>query len=349
MKKSMWRTFSKASRSLTMLVGIMLILLGVDGVKAAPPAIPITQADIPYTIYQPGRYVVAEDLAGLPDVAVITITASNVHLDLNHHLLSGPVTTSDDCIFTEGSIGVKITGATNARFSNGTIQGFSVGVLLLDSLSSQVSDLTIKQTCWEGIQLDNTHYSSITNSDISYNFHSGVRLTHSHNNRFNANIVTDNPLFFGYLLLESHNNAITSNTISRNYFGVQITCGATTEGNEVRNNVVNNNQSGITVGCGNGLASKIVVSGNTVTNNSNGIVLSTGTSESTVRNNTVRGNVRGIFLYDNGQNRVLDNTSLNNADYDMYDGNLPACVNFWTRNTFSSDNEGDGPEAGCIQ
>ena len=34
---------------------------------------------------------------------------------------------------------------------------------------------------------------------------------------------------------------------------------------------------------------------------------------------------------------------------DLVDGNLPPCVNTWQGNTFVTDNEGNGPGAGCIR
>jgi parallel beta-helix repeat protein len=48
-------------------------------------------------------------------------------------------------------------------------------------------------------------------------------------------------------------------------------------------------------------------------------------------------------------NRVVGNTVTGNRNFDLADNNLPACVNTWQGNAFVTDNEGNGPGAGCIR
>jgi hypothetical protein len=47
-------------------------------------------------------------------------------------------------------------------------------------------------------------------------------------------------------------------------------------------------------------------------------------------------------------NRLESNRATGNG-VDLVDENLPACVNTWLGNRFATDNEGDGPGAGCIR
>jgi parallel beta-helix repeat protein len=70
--------------------------------------------------------------------------------------------------------------------------------------------------------------------------------------------------------------------------------------------------------------------------------------------------VRGNTATDNGSsgiqvgagptgNRLAGNRATGNGGFDLFDGNLPACVNAWRGNDFLTDNENDGPGGGCIQ
>jgi hypothetical protein len=49
-------------------------------------------------------------------------------------------------------------------------------------------------------------------------------------------------------------------------------------------------------------------------------------------------------------NQFLGNTATGNSPGpDLVEGNLPACSNSWLANVFVTDNEGNGPGAGCIR
>jgi parallel beta-helix repeat protein len=58
----------------------------------------------------------------------------------------------------------------------------------------------------------------------------------------------------------------------------------------------------------------------------------------------------GIRLsFGSDSNHVVGNAATGNRNFDLADFNLPACVNTWQGNTFVTDNEGNGPGAGCIR
>ena len=48
-------------------------------------------------------------------------------------------------------------------------------------------------------------------------------------------------------------------------------------------------------------------------------------------------------------NRIEGNVATGNSIFDLDDANQPACVNTWRGNAFVTDNEGNGPGAGCIR
>jgi parallel beta-helix repeat protein len=98
------------------------------------------------------------------------------------------------------------------------------------------------------------------------------------------------------------------------------------------------------------------VSDSTSTNNGrSGFALTSVPSDPSTgnrfHNNTATGNREaGIKVVSAAtQNAITGNTAQNNSPVDMQDENLPNCVNKWSGNTFGTDNEGDGPGAGCIR
>ena len=49
-------------------------------------------------------------------------------------------------------------------------------------------------------------------------------------------------------------------------------------------------------------------------------------------------------------NTAPGNDTDGNGDRDLFDANIGSgCVNIWRGNSFVTDNEGDGPGAGCIR
>ena len=92
-----------------------------------------------YSITAPGAYEVTQDLtcAG----AAITITASDVDLNLGGHTLSG----------NDQGDGVSVQGQANVSIHDGTVQGFVNGVVFQQTLNSQLSHVTVRQSSNLGI------------------------------------------------------------------------------------------------------------------------------------------------------------------------------------------------------
>jgi len=92
------------------------------------------------------------------------------------------------------------------------------------------------------------------------------------------------------------------------------------------------------------------VEGNTWTGNGyDGIDLD-GAYGTRVGDNTITGNSRvGINVDSNSTGNRLEGNRASGNIFDLADENHPACVNTWRGNKFVTDNEGDGPKAGCIR
>ena len=117
------------------------VLLGGLGVAAGPAEAVTLIQSCPYTIMQPGVYVLASDLT-CPGPA-ITITADNVVLNLNGHTL-----TSDG----GGGAGVRAEGTEanptleGLRVENGTVTGFIDGILLDNTPGARVASVAARAT-----------------------------------------------------------------------------------------------------------------------------------------------------------------------------------------------------------
>jgi parallel beta-helix repeat protein len=95
------------------------------------------------------------------------------------------------------------------------------------------------------------------------------------------------------------------------------------------------------------------ISYNTCTGNRyGGIVLEAGTRNRVHNNRCSKNAIVGIQVIAFGDtfgNTFTKNFAVQNGVNDLNDVYLPNCFNLWTENWFQTDNEGDGPTAGCIQ
>ncbi len=135
---------------------VALLLLGLAG--SPPPAQAETTACqaitvVPFTIPASGIYCLTGDLAtNLASGEAITIAANNVVLDLNGHklgnLAAGPTT---------AAVGIFALDRKDITIKNGTVQGFTVGILLQDfSATSQghiIEDIRADRNTQEGIEV----------------------------------------------------------------------------------------------------------------------------------------------------------------------------------------------------
>src|SRR5215213_5439460 len=139
MHYDMGRKLFQTRAGVVVLAGLWIALLGAERAQGATP---ITQADIPLVIDQPGRYVAVEDLSSPGGQPAITIASDHVQLDLDGFALSGPADEADDCSGGETSVGIALAGS-KLRLTGGTVQGFGFGILLSGAGASRLDRLTV--------------------------------------------------------------------------------------------------------------------------------------------------------------------------------------------------------------
>jgi parallel beta-helix repeat protein len=306
---------------------------------SALPAEAATQiTSCPFVISQAGEYELAADLTCTDPGNAILITASDVHLTLAGHTLTGP---------NNGTgVGIKVQGTaasplTDIHVNGGTVQRFGIGIFLLYVTDSHVNgmfsqDNVLGALSGDGIKLEHASDNHVNGNTFTRNQGFGIRLVDADSNQFNTNVVTANigkQRDGGFFITEgSTDNRITSCDVSGNgEVGVWIFDRASVR-NLIQGCLINDNDmlpdtamAGIVV-----VSSNNTLRGNEVSRNRVGISISTGATG----------------------NLIQSNTALDNRIRDLQDFNLPQCVNTWKSNTFVIDNETGaafGPDAGCIR
>jgi parallel beta-helix repeat protein len=108
----------------------------------------ISQADVGptgFTISTPGRYCLIEDITWAPTAdggAAITITSSNVQLDLNGYVLIGPDGFTNNVGIKVGTPGTTLDNVQILGGGSGSVQNFSVGILFDPVNNVLIEDLS---------------------------------------------------------------------------------------------------------------------------------------------------------------------------------------------------------------
>lgn len=240
-EKLMKRTRSRAIA----LSGTAILLWVAGGAEAIEGSYEINQdcvavgcfsgdgAGYPVTIANAGRYVLTTNLAppGDASTGAISITVSNVDLDLNGHTIDGggsctgtPVTT---CSGALGSTGVNISAINGliAHVHDGTVRGFSnFGIRILPGASGTLFDhLVVTENAFGGINVvgESTVVSTrIEYSSVDRNGQSGI----APGNGVNSRILVENCEVSGNLgsgIVGGAGSSMVNNRISSNgAFGV---------------------------------------------------------------------------------------------------------------------------------
>jgi parallel beta-helix repeat protein len=273
MKREVWTLALLAALPITLAEGVPA--------QAAPAQTKINKC--PYVITAPGSYLVQKNLSCV--LTAITISASNVDLDLGGHTISGSGTGD----------GVYVQGQSNVSIHDGGVQGFVIGVELQRTLDGKITNVTASQNRDSGIA---------TGSGTA-----GLTVMGC-----TANQNRNNGVIFGG---DSRSNTVTNSTMTLNAWGITICCGAFA--NTVANNTANGNVGGISLGD----TSFNTVTGNTASgNNCQGIDL-WNTRQTTVSGNTIDQNgCFGIMLHGNSFGNTVGGNSLtanNNEAIDVFD------------------------------
>ncbi|HRN78078.1 MAG TPA: right-handed parallel beta-helix repeat-containing protein [Candidatus Dependentiae bacterium] len=109
----------------------------------------ITQADIPYTITQPGVYCVAEDLTLSGSINIITVAASCVTIELREHCIDGN---------GGGNNGIFVQNVNDILIRNGSITalGSGVGIRVEDSQFVTIQNVGITDCLANGCRISNS-------------------------------------------------------------------------------------------------------------------------------------------------------------------------------------------------
>ena len=268
-------------------------------------------------ITAPGHYALSADetCSGYG----IMIAASGVHLDLAGFTLTGP----GDPPGQGDSDGVRAEGVNDLHITGGALVAFDDGIDMVNVSNLRVTNVNVTGNSHAGMVLDNVDDSRITGCDASNNFAQGIGIG-----------------------IGSDDNEVIGNTASFNGTdGVTFFGSSNNRNRIIGNTTTGNGKSGIDPSVG----VDQLVQGNTVTGNHTGIFVPFDETTATIVGNVVTGNATGIHAGVSFGSRIQGNLVLGNSIVDMRDDNLPDCVNNWKGNTFVTDNEGDGPGAGCIR
>jgi parallel beta-helix repeat protein len=310
-----------------MRVSILLSSLAVVGAALVSPA----AASTPVTacgqeLDEAGDYHLAADLGPCSGHGVV-ITASDVHLTLAGHTLSG----LSDAVTCAPQIGIDIRNpATNVRVGGGTVAGFESGVSLTGG--SRASALRVVDNCGFGILVAGT----------------GARV--------DTSLVSGS--VDGIALCNASEAVVTSNDVFGNSrYGVLVSCGL---GDDDRNQIVQNilRENGQTGGDGGGIGvftgDLLRIAGNHIVDNLVGINVLTSAG-SMIEDNTVNGNASvGIVLTSGAADTtVTGNTAFLNGLVDLQDDSVECGSNSWSLDRFATDIVAGlpdgGPDAGCIR
>jgi parallel beta-helix repeat protein len=122
--------------------------------------------------------------------------------------------------------------------------------------------------------------------------------------------------------------------VSNSSYGIHVDylgTGSTVSGNECSG-------STLAIVC---RASHSLILNNNVSRSYQGITLTPGNADITVRGNTTNLNTWGIAVQAGASaNTIEQNTALGNSSADLYDGNASCDANIWRNNTFATGNQG---------
>lgn len=163
----------------------------------------ITQEDIDagpgFTISTPGKYCLAENVIHTSASAAITIAADNVTIDLDAHTIDGTSTATN---------GIVTTGTReNIIIKNGSITSCEMGVNIDSTSQVCISDLIVKQSSNDAIEISNSNNIVIKNCFIANTATSAIVISLS-NNCTIKNCIVQNNTGIGFAIGNSTNTAI---------------------------------------------------------------------------------------------------------------------------------------------
>lgn len=354
----MFRSLHKSLLSAAF-TAVVLPILAADG------RIPISA--VPYTISAPGSYYLTRDLT-IASGTAITVSASNVTLDLNGHTL----TNSAGAGFNYGVS--NLNGAfSRLRVTGGRIVGGAAGVYFYGNASGElrVDHVEIAGATGYGVSLSGTVSGLImpvveSVQVIGTGGNIGINLGYAAGGRVSGNVVQgssdgidlagcrgvlvqDNTVSdsanYGIALMIfgtdiSRDNIITGNTVQKSTSnGISLNAA---RGNRVTFNVVSNNGFGISLTNSN----NNTVSDNTLVENANYGLTLNGASNTLVTRNSIQGTQgagHGIYLINGSRFNSFDgNSSTGNVGDGMLISDAASSGNIYSNNRLPNNGTGNG-------
>lgn len=276
-------------------VGTALLLVLASGAHASEPA----------TVHC--GQVITEDTKLANDLTNcrghgLVIGADNVTLDLNGHTIDGDGAGEDWGVDNSaGHDGVVIR--------RGSLQDFTIGVLLVSAKDNRVRAVTVRDSRHVGMAVVESRNVGITRNSVAVSRFAGIVIeSESADVRINKTRVTGSGLS-GVAVLGSSNVRITHSALSGNATGVGVEGSPRTR---IKwNSMINNRQEGILIREG---SDDSVVSQNFATGNADGVLLDPGTANILVRKNELLDNrFSGVVLVGSDDNVILKNSVVGNG------------------------------------
>ncbi|MCX8173636.1 MAG: right-handed parallel beta-helix repeat-containing protein [Thermoplasmata archaeon] len=194
-----------------------------------------------------------------------------------------------------------------------------------DPCDNTLYENTIKNAnlTWSaGIYIENATRWNITGGGIS-ECYVGIQMKNSNNCTVSLCTITNNT-YYGMTLTNVRDTIIQSNQITKNRIGIYFN---TVNNTQVNRNNIRYNVGGLSIDSSTAYSSNNVISSNLICNNSGvdpegnptgyGFTL-TNTRGTTINDNTVDGNYRGILIYYGSENNTVTNNKITNGTLGVY-------------------------------
>jgi len=188
-----------------------------------------------------------------------------------------------------------------------------------DSNHNTISGNKVMSNKKSGISLEHSNNNNITGNTISNNEGSGIHLHYCRKNTISDNdIIANNN--FGISIYHYGENSIIGNTLTSNIWqGIHI---FSSDNNTIIGNIINSTGWGIDLGG----SSCNIISGNTLSDNEDGIGIYSQSNNNIITNNTLISNLRyGMILLDKCINNTIYHNNFINNTMNAYD----ECNNSW--------------------
>jgi parallel beta-helix repeat protein len=215
-----------------------IIVTGILATLAGAQAWAVNVASCPFAISAPGNYVVAANLT-CPAGNGITITASNVSLNLNGHIITG----------SGSGVGILVS-PTSGRLNHvgisgpGLIRTFTTGIEVSNTDDAQVSLVTVAGNP-TGVMGAEVNRFTVGSNVIARSSIVGLGLQFSINAAVTGNQVVGNGR--GIVLFSGSANTLSGNTVSGNSV---VGIGIAEKNSRVSSNITNGNGTGIEISPG---------------------------------------------------------------------------------------------------